>query len=136
MKYAFINDNEVKFTADFESEEQAMLEAHLYQQVVLIDGVTPEPQAGWKWNNGVIYREFTPLSPRQIRLALILMGISLSDIDTNLDLLPEPTKSLAKVSWEYSLEFYRDDPLVDAVSGLLGWTSEQADYLWEYGVTL
>lgn len=136
MKYAFINDNEVKFTADFESEDRAMLEAHLYQQVVLIDGVSPEPQAGWTWSNGVIYREFTPLSPRQIRLALILMGISLSDIDTNLDLLPEPTKSLAKVSWEYSLEFYRDDPLVDAVSGLLGWTSEQADYLWEYGVTL
>ena len=136
MKYAFINDNEVKFTADFESEEQAMLESHLYQQVVLIDGVSPEPQAGWKWSNGVIYQEFAPLSPRQIRLALIIMGISLSDIDANLDLLPEPTKSLAKVSWEYSLEFYRDDPLVDSVASLLGWTSEQTDYLWDYGVTL
>lgn len=136
MKYAFINDNEVKFTADFESEELAMVDAHLYQQVVLIDGVTPEPKAGWTWESGVIYRKFKPLSPRQIRLALILMGISLTDIDTNLDLLPEPTKSLAKVSWEYSLEFYRNDPLVDSVAALLGWTSEQSDYLWEFGITL
>ena len=136
MKYAFINDNEVKFTADFESEELAMVDAHLYQQVILIDGLTPEPQAGWTWEGGRIYREFAPLSPRQIRLALVLGGVSLSDIDANLDLLPEPTKSLAKISWEYSIEFFRDDPLVDSVAGLLGWTSEQTDQLWEFGATL
>lgn len=136
MKYALINDNIVKEVCDFSDDDAANAVAHLYQQVVLIEGVDPMPEVGWIWDAGRIYKKFKPLSPRQIRLALILMGLSLDEIDAALASLPEPTKSLARVSWEYSLEFYRDDSLVDSVSALLGWTSEQADYLWEFGITL
>lgn len=70
------------------------------------------------------------VTPRQIRQALILSGISLDSIETTLDNLPEPTRSMAKIEWEYSTAFQRNRPLVIQVGTLLGWTSEQLDDLW------
>lgn len=70
------------------------------------------------------------VTPRQIRQALILSGVSLTDIDTALDSLPEPTKSLAKVEWEFSIAFQRNRPLVAQVAQMLGWTDAQLDALW------
>lgn len=70
------------------------------------------------------------VTPRQIRQALIMSGISLSAIDAALGTLPEPTKSMAMVEWEYSTAFQRNRPLVAAVQAMLGWTSDQVDALW------
>jgi len=76
------------------------------------------------------------VTPRQMRQALILMGVSLSQIDTAIASLPEPTKSLAQVEWEYSVMFQRSRPLVAEVGQMLGWTSDQLDALWEFAATL
>lgn len=76
------------------------------------------------------------VSPRQIRQALILQGISLSQIETALDGLPEPTRSLAKIEWEYSVGFVRANPLVAQVAVILGWTPEQLDALWVFAGSL
>jgi hypothetical protein len=70
------------------------------------------------------------VTPRQIRQALILSGISMSQIEDSLNTLPEPMRSLALVEWEYSISFKRDNKLVGGVSQQLGWTSEQVDQLW------
>ena len=77
-----------------------------------------------------VVREIKPVTPRQIRQALILSGIPLSEIDSAFAAFPEPTKSLAQVEWEYSTLFIRTNPLVATVGQLLGWTSEQLDQLW------
>lgn len=80
--------------------------------------------------------EIPDVTPRQMRQALILSGVSIETIETALDSLPEPTKSLAKTEWEYSLAFQRSRPLVAQVGALLGWTSEQLDDLWLFAATL
>lgn len=70
------------------------------------------------------------VTPRQMRQALILSGVSLQQIEDALNSLPEPQKSLAWVEWEYSNAFERNRPLVAQVSAMLGWTEQQLDDLW------
>jgi len=79
---------------------------------------------------------FLSVTARQIRLALIANAISLASIDTALDTLEEPTKSLAKIEWEYAGSFDRNNPLVETVGQLLEFTSSQLDDLWVYAGTL
>lgn len=76
------------------------------------------------------------VTPRQIRQALVLSGVSMSTIESALASLPEPTKSLAQIEWEYSTMFIRSNPLVAQVGVALGWTSEQLDNLWKFAKTL
>jgi hypothetical protein len=76
------------------------------------------------------------VTPRQIRQALILSGISLAGIDDALASLPEPIKSLAQTEWEYSISFQRNRPLVNQVGALLGKSSQELDDLWKFAATL
>jgi hypothetical protein len=76
------------------------------------------------------------VTPRQIKQALVLSGVTLQSIDDALNSLSEPTKSLAKIEWEYSISFQRSRPLVNSVGQMLGWTSQQLDALWIYAGTL
>jgi hypothetical protein len=76
------------------------------------------------------------VTPRQIRQALILSGVSIEQIEAALESLSEPTKSLAKTEWEYSIAFQRSRPLVAQVGLMLGWTSEQLDDLWRFAASL
>lgn len=76
------------------------------------------------------------VTPRQIRQAMILKGISLSQIDDIINSMPEPQKSLARAEWEYSNAFERDRPLVDQMGHLLGKTDEELDALWLFAKTL
>lgn len=76
------------------------------------------------------------VTPRQMRQALVLSGITLETIDAVLNSLPDPQKSLAKIEWEYSISFQRNRPIVAAVGQVLGWTSDQLDELWLYAGTL
>jgi len=80
--------------------------------------------------------EIPDVTPRQIRQALILSGVSTATIDNALDTLSEPTRSLAKTEWEFSIAFKRKRPLVISVGQMLGWTSEQLDALWKFAGTL
>lgn len=70
------------------------------------------------------------VTPRQIRQALILSGVSLSSIDSAIAGLPSPMNDLAAAEWEYSIAFERNRPLVIEVATMLGWTSAQLDALW------
>lgn len=76
------------------------------------------------------------VTPRQIRQALILSGVTMESIDAALASLPEPTASLARAEWEYSISFQRSRPLVSQVGVMLGWSSEQLDDLWKFAATL
>lgn len=76
------------------------------------------------------------VTPRQFRQALVLIGVSTQEIELALDSLPEPTKSLAKIEWEYSTIFQRHRPLVNQIGFALGWTSEQLDDLWTLAKSL
>ena len=76
------------------------------------------------------------VTPRQMRQALILSGVSLASIDAAIATMPDPAKSLAQTEWEYSTAFQRERPLVAQVAALLGWTNDQLDALWELAASL
>lgn len=76
------------------------------------------------------------VTPRQIRLALLQLGVTMETIDTALNSLPEPTKSQALVEWNFASVFERNWPLVDQVAAILGWTEDQLDDLWILAATL
>lgn len=76
------------------------------------------------------------LTPRQIRLALIQSGINLSNIDTMIDQLPEPNKSITKTLREYSLSYSRDDEILIQFASQLGMDSEQLDWLFILWATI
>jgi hypothetical protein len=76
------------------------------------------------------------ISPRQIRLALMTTGTSLETIAATLESLDEPMRTFAKIEWEYSPYYVRDNQLVQSVGQALGLTSEELDNLWIYASTL
>lgn len=73
----------------------------------------------------------TKVTPRQIRQALIINGISLSQVEQTINLLPEPQKSLALIEWEYSTVFDLERPLVKQIGTLFGMNDQQLQDLWE-----
>jgi hypothetical protein len=131
-----INDNLVVALVESESDSDFDSVRHTYQQIIDVTAQTPAPKVGWSFENGVILRKFKNLSARQLRLGLVGIGLDLTTIDTAIDGLPEPTRSYAKISWEYSVEFERQNALVVTVASMLGWTDENLDMLWEIGSAL
>lgn len=77
-----------------------------------------------------------PVTPRQMRTALVLSGFSIQTIETAIGTLPEPDKSIAMIAWEYSLEFQRNNSLIISMSPLLGLTPAQIDDLFALAKTL
>lgn len=76
------------------------------------------------------------ITPRQLRLALVLSGINLQDIENVIDSLPEPQKSITRISWEYSLEFSIDNPLLVSMAAALQLSNQQVKDLFSFAKTL
>jgi hypothetical protein len=76
------------------------------------------------------------VTPRQIRIALVMSGFSIATIEAAIDSLPEPNKSIAKITWEYSVEFQRNNPLLNSMAPMLGLTESQVDGLFALASTL
>lgn len=66
---------------------------------------------------------------RQARLALLQVG-KLAAVDAAINALAEPTKTAARIEWEYSGTVKRHQPLVLALAPALGLTSDQLDALF------
>lgn len=78
--------------------------------------------------------ENAPLVPRavtmrQARLALLGAG-KLAAVDAAINGMAEPTKSAARIEWEYSGEVQRHNGFVEALGPALGMTSAQIDGLF------
>lgn len=107
--------------------------------VIDVTNISPMPSPGWNYINEVFTPPVFPfphLSPRQVRLGLVLSGISLETIEGAINMLPEPDRALAKISWEYAVEYERENPIVNSLSLLLGMTPSQVDELWQFASTL
>jgi hypothetical protein len=76
------------------------------------------------------------VSPRQIRLALVSSGIPLDTIESFINSLEEPTKTMARIAWEYSTAFERYNELVEQLGAAMGLTSTQLDDLWRMAGSL
>lgn len=69
------------------------------------------------------------VSMRQARLALLGAGV-LSQVDAAINAMPEPQKTAAKITWEYSAEVQRHNGLVSQMAPALGLTEAQIDALF------
>ncbi len=83
----------------------------------------------------------TPIVPqkvtsRQMRVALIMSGFSIETINAMINGLPEPTKSIAFQTWDYSNEFHRSNALLNSLAPALGLSQEQLDNLFKLAITL
>jgi hypothetical protein len=124
IKYKIVVSNS---TIEFSTEEEAQTyksSNNLEQQIESFEDITstgcPLPS----------------ISPRQIRYALVMSGITLASIETAINQLPDPDKSLAFVAWEYATEFRREEELVNSIGVFLNLTPQQIDEMWVFASTL
>lgn len=76
-------------------------------------------------------------SPRQLRIALIRSGISLSSIEAQIDAIPDNMqREIARAEWEYALEIKKEHPLVGMMAINLNLTQQQVDDIFSLAVTL
>jgi hypothetical protein len=66
---------------------------------------------------------------RQARLALLAAG-KLAGVDAAIDALPEPQKTAARITWDYSSVVLRHQPLVLQLAPAIGLTDAQLDNLF------
>jgi len=77
------------------------------------------------------------LTSRQLRLGLVLNGISLSSVEAAIDAIEDPTdREVARIEWEYATTFERSHPLIEQVGTALGLTPEQIDDMWSEAAEL
>lgn len=68
------------------------------------------------------------VSPYQFRAWCLAHGISMAQIDTLIDAIPDTaTRELVRVEWEYGLVVKRAHPMIDQFGAALGMTGEQID---------
>lgn len=135
MKFALINNNKVERIDEVESEDD-IKDGNQFQSVISLDGLDPEPQLGWLFVGGVLISPLPSITPRQLRLALVFAGVDLANIDAVIDTLPEPTKTMTKIEWEYAIDFERSNVMVAALGAALGLTNAQIDAIWELGAKI
>lgn len=77
-------------------------------------------------------RQFLPkiVSQRQLRTQLVLSGFDLNDIQTAIDTLSEPNKSIAQIAWDYAVTFERESPLLICVGNQLELSQTQIDEIF------
>ena len=128
--YAVIDNNIVTNIIICDADFAASMPNDL---VLDVENLTDKPSIGSGYD-GTIFSAppsiISEVTPRQIRIALLMSGVSTTDIEAALDGLPEPTKTVAKIEWEYSISFVRTNVLVAVVGQLLGWNDAQLDELW------
>lgn len=142
MVYAQIKNGLIVGAIAVDETTVLALFAEGFDHLLRIDDLIPQPGIGWSYDG----QHFSPpvlppdpiadVTPRQIRQAMIISGISLTSIETALSSLPEPTQSLARVEWEYSIAFQRNRPLVIQMGAMLGFTSGQLDAVWKLAASL
>ena len=116
---------------------------------VNIDGVHASPvEAGWTYGPYLLVEaEPEPPTPEQIRAAMrplekwrfetIVDVKKLREpINAAIAAMPEQERTVAFNKRNHVPEFYRDDPLFDALGPALGMTPEQIDIMWRAALEL
>ncbi|WP_082520575.1 hypothetical protein [Rhizobium sp. Root482] len=78
-----------------------------------------------------------PISPRQLRLALVRNGHSLASVDAAISALPDgQEKEESQIAWEYGTSFERLSPTLQAVAGALQMAPESVDVMWSQALAI
>jgi len=76
------------------------------------------------------------VTPRQLRTALVLSGVSEAAVDSIIDSMPEPNKSVAKIAWQFASVYERNNALVNQLGLALGLSETQIDDIWILAASL
>lgn len=77
------------------------------------------------------------LKRRQFRLALVMNGYVLSDVDALIEQIEDPMQRImTRVEWQDATDFERTNTTLITMAGLMGLTTAQVDSLWSFGLSL
>ncbi|PZP72864.1 hypothetical protein [Agrobacterium sp. MS2] len=72
-----------------------------------------------------------PLTRRQLRLALLSIGVTADHVETHIADITDPVdRAAALIEWEDATHYKRDHPLVADVAAAMQLPPEQVDALW------
>lgn len=90
----------------------------------------------YTWSIIPVNPALADLSPRQIALALLSIGITEEQVIAAINKLPSPQREQGIIAWDRSNYFVRTEPAVAMIGALADLSSEQLDEIWKLGVTL
>ncbi|AGC35618.1 hypothetical protein RHEph02_gp051 [Rhizobium phage RHEph02] len=79
---------------------------------------------------------FKPLTPIRLELGMLYLNLVPDQVAAAIDALPEPDRTIAKIYWNRTEWFKRDDPILARVSAVFGLTEQQIDEAWKYAEQL
>ena len=101
---------------------EAFVEA-VYPGAYTYIGPAPEPEAA--------PAVLAPLTRRQLRLALLSIGVTAEDVEAHIADITDPVdRAAAMIEWEDATHYKRDHPLVADVAVSMALPAEQVDALW------
>ncbi len=118
-KYRIVLPNSViEFATEIEAQDYKAVhnlseEIETFEDVVVSDSVA-----------------MPDISAKQLRQAIVLSGLTEAYVQGVLEALPEPTRSLALIEWEYETKFSRNNPLLNDMAPMIGFTDQDLDNLW------
>ena len=78
-----------------------------------------------------------PLTRRQFRLALVMNGFALADIEALINQIEDDTqRQIIQIEWQDATVFERNNNSLLTMSSLIGLSSAQIDALWSQGLKL
>ncbi|MGN6552073.1 MAG: hypothetical protein ACTHJ3_19585 [Pararhizobium sp.] len=81
--------------------------------------------------------DFPALSPRQLRLVMLDLGLSDADIVAKINAIgDEKEREASMIEWKFATKYERLHPLVVMLASEMGFPPEQFDDLWLYGAGL
>jgi hypothetical protein len=77
------------------------------------------------------------LTPRQLRLMLLQIGMTEGAITTSIEAMPDPAARVAAlIEWNWATRYERDHPLVGQLAAALDFEPAELDALWGYAAGL
>ena len=77
-----------------------------------------------------------PLTRRQLRLALVMNGFALADIEALINQIEDDMqRQIIQIGWQDATVFERNNSNLFAVAALMGLSSAQIDELWSQALT-
>lgn len=78
-----------------------------------------------------------PLTRRQFRLALVMNGFALADIEALINQIEDDMqRQIIQIEWQDATLFERNNSSLFVMAALMGLSSAQIDELWEQAATL
>ena len=78
-----------------------------------------------------------PLTRRQFRLALVMNGFALADIEALINQIEDDMqRQIIQIEWQDATVFERNNSSLFAMAALMGLSSAQIDELWAQALTL